>query len=249
MSTVGPTDHAARDQSALRSFAAGHELAPQLSARRVERMVEVAWSRLASVTVVLENLWDSHNASAVVRSAEALGLHQVQVVEQPNRYRRHAAILRGADRWLQVRKHREVSTCLADLRTAGYLLCAADLGPQCTPLSELPVDRSLALIFGSEHNGLSSTAREETDLRFTVPMRGMTESFNVSVSAAISLFDVTRRRRARLALDGDLDQRSLETLVAFWIRRSRRQPRATTSAPSAQERASAPRDAMAQRKR
>lgn len=198
--------------------------AERVTDRRLHRMIEVAQQRLCSVSVVVENLYDPHNASAIVRTAEGFGLDEVHVVEQPNRFEPARAIVRGADRWVRVRRHRGLTPCLAELTAAGFAICAADVGPGCVPLDMLPVDTPIALVLGSEHDGLSRRAKGLADHRFTIPMHGFTGSFNVSVSAAIALFDVARRRRAVLGGRGDLSEAARFERVRSWLDKTVRGP-------------------------
>jgi tRNA (guanosine-2'-O-)-methyltransferase len=211
----GPIKEAA---DALRAHLQAHcplatALLAELTPRRATRILEVAVCRLSSVTVVMENLVDTHNAAAVLRTAEGLGLDALHVVEEPNRWERHKAVARSADNWIAVHKHQSVVGCLAALRTGGARVYAADVGVGCTPVGEVPIDTPVALIFGSEHAGLSKSAVALADGRFTIPMHGFVESFNVSVSAAVALWELTRRRRAALQTTGavgDLEMAALE---------------------------------------
>ena len=196
-----------------------------LTERRLQRMVDVARRRLSSVTVVMENLWDRHNAAAVIRSAEALGLDRVHVVEDRHRYKRHPAILHGADRWIGIERHIDLEHCIERLCERGFVTCAADLGDGAVELSEVPVDRPIAIFLGTEKAGLSDRARTMTDLRYTIPMAGFTGSFNVSVSAAVSLWELTqRRRRAIGAPRRDLDQDQICERLRDWLARRQREP-------------------------
>ena len=195
-----------------------HPLAGEVTPRRLQRIAAVVGSRLASVTVVLENVHDPHNASAVVRTAEGFGLDAVHLVEQPNRWEKNRAITKGADRWVEIVRHRELTKCIGSL--SGFRVCAADVGEGCVPLHAIPVDRPVALVFGSEHAGLSKRALGWAETRFTIPMQGFVESFNVSVSAAITLYDVTRRRRLLLGADGDLSADDRAARADGYLRRS-----------------------------
>jgi tRNA (guanosine-2'-O-)-methyltransferase len=197
-----------------------HPLASEVTPRRLQRIAAVVSGRLSSVTVVLENLSDPHNASAVLRTAEGFGLDAMHVVEQPNAWAVNRAITKGADRWVEVVRHRELSRCMGELSARGYHLCAADVGPGCVPLDELPVGGNVAIVFGSEHAGLSKRALQWAQTRFTIPMNGFVESFNVSVSAAITLYDVARRRRAHLGGAGDLSRDELRVRADAYLRRS-----------------------------
>jgi tRNA (guanosine-2'-O-)-methyltransferase len=205
--------------AALDAALAGHPLCGEITPRRYRRMLEVAASRLGSITVVLENLWDPHNVSAVIRSAEGIGVDRVHVVEQPHRFCVNRGVARGAHRWLRIHRHPDVASCLARLAAEGFVTCAADVGPGCLDLRELPLDRPLAIVLGSEKDGLTTEARSLAHLRFTIPMAGMTGSFNVSVSAAIALWDLCRRRRVQLGRDGDLALEDQVERVTAWLAR------------------------------
>ncbi len=222
-----PTPTSRGDQSdrheRLRALVHEHPLARELTARRLARVLAVLERRLGSVTVVMENLSDPHNVSAVLRTAEGLGLSELHVVEQPNKWEKNKAISKGAERWIEIVRHQGLARCLGDLSARGFSLFAADVGPGCVPVDEVPVDGNVALVFGSEHAGLSKRALTLTDARFTVPMAGMVESFNVSVSAALALWDVSSRRRrvlARASAKGDLDDATLADRADLYLRRA-----------------------------
>lgn len=217
------TDTSSR-RDRLDAFLATHPLVGELTPRRVQRIVDAVLRRVASVTVVMENLADPHNVSAVLRTAEGLGLDAIHVVEQPNKWEKNGAITRGADRWIEVVRHQGLSRCLGDLSARGFQLFAADVGPGCVPVHEIDVDKPVALVFGSEREGLSRRALALTDERFTVPMFGFVESFNVSVSAALALYDVSSRRRTRLPDLGDLGDAALLERADRYLRRAVRSP-------------------------
>ena len=215
----------ADDDRALRHALANHPLLPEVTERRLTRIVDVVRSRLSSVTIVMENLADSHNVSAVLRTSEGFGLDTIHVVEQPNPFERNKAITKGSDRWIEVARHKGLARCLGDLSARGFTLYAADVGEGCVPLEEIPVDKPVALIMGSEHAGLSKRALSLCDARVTIPMHGFVESFNVSVSAAISLYDVTHRRRRHLQRKGDLDLATQIERADGYLKRSVKDPR------------------------
>ncbi len=204
----------------LLTWLRAHPLAREVTPRRLQRIAAVVTGRLSSVTVVLENLSDPHNASAVLRTAEGFGVDAMHVVEQPNSWQVNRAITKGADRWVQVVRHRELSRCMGELSARGYHLCAADVGEGCVPLDQIPVLGNVAIVFGSEHAGLSKRALQWAQTRFTIPMNGFVESFNVSVSAAVTLYDVARRRRAHLGVPGDLSPAEARARADAFLRRS-----------------------------
>lgn len=207
----------------LRKSAGAHPATGRMRQSRFERMIQVVSRRLDSVTVVLENLADTHNCSAVVRSAEGLGLSSVHVVEQPRRFRKHHQILKGADRWIDIERHRTIDQCLAALHERGFSTWAADVGPGCVPIDELDVSGPTAVILGTEMDGLTDEARRHATGRFTIPMYGFTGSFNVSVSAAVALASLSSRRRRHLGRASDLRAAKAEDLLQGWLDRDWRQ--------------------------
>jgi tRNA (guanosine-2'-O-)-methyltransferase len=229
----GPAAASEREDRLFAELSRDEPLAHELSERRLRRMIRVACRRLESLTVVAENLWDPHNVSAVIRTAEGIGLDAMHVVETPNPFKISRGVTHGAERWLEIHRHAQLERCISSLAEAGFLTAAADLGEGCVPLEELPEDRSLALVFGSEKAGLTDRARTLTDLRFTIPMHGFTGSFNVSVSAAVSLHRLASRRRRLLGRDGELDDRAVRQRVVGWLHdtlpSARRGPKAERS--------------------
>lgn len=177
-----------------------HELEACLCAvmlpRRVDRIESVLARRTRRITVLFEDLYYPHNASAVMRTAECFGVQDVHVVEQEKRFRPSKDVARGAGRWLTLWRHREFDDARRALRSSGYLLAATSVDPDSVPLEDVPVDRPLVLCFGTEELGLSADAMARADLHVHVPMDGFTESLNVSVTAALCLRELTRRLRA-----------------------------------------------------
>lgn len=191
-------------------------LTPYVSERRRERIEAVLDARLASVQVAIENPYDPHNAAAVVRSTEALGGWTVHVIAAHERILRAKGTTTGTHHWLETRNHRTLADFEAHLgpaRAAGGAGKGMILAGACVDathmLEDLPVDRPLCLLFGNEHAGLSPEAKASCDLRFRIPIHGFAESYNLSVSAALTLYSVTTRRRAAIGRAGDLEPGAL----------------------------------------
>lgn len=166
-----------------------------LSARR-ERIDEVVARRTRSLVVVLEDLEDPHNIAAVLRTCEALGIQEIHAITRKFSFHPSPRITMGAEKWLDLRLHRDSARCLAGLKERGYLICATDLGEGSGSLLELPLDQPLALVFGTEKTGITEEARAACDLRFKIPMLGFTQSFNISVAAAVCLSHIVFGRMA-----------------------------------------------------
>ena len=180
---------------------------------RVERVRAALAQRLGSVVVVAEAVRRRHNASAILRTCEAFGVHEVHLVTAGWSPARGAA--RGAERWVRLRIHPTTESSLADLKARGFRVYVADLSPDGVPPEEVPMTGNVALVFGNETRGVSDTARAMADGVLTVPMRGLTESLNVSVSAGIAIRTVAERRRALVG--GDLDDAERAAFLADWL--------------------------------
>jgi tRNA (guanosine-2'-O-)-methyltransferase len=190
-------------------------LEDQVTAERKARIDAVLDGRLSGLTVVLENLHDPHNGAAAIRSLEGFGIGHLHVVESREPFRFSSTVTQGCEKWIQVHKHPDVAGCADQLRGQGMKLYAAVLGGQLA-LEDLDVKTPAALVFGNEHDGLSPEAIAACDATFTIPMTGFTQSFNLSVSVAVSAHDAARRRRQGLGSPGDLDDQERARLRARW---------------------------------
>ncbi|MBL9008947.1 MAG: RNA methyltransferase [Myxococcales bacterium] len=196
-----------------------------LTDERRARLDAVAAARLSGVVVVLENLRDPHNGGAVLRSCEAVGIHEVHIIESVETFRTSAKITQGCDKWLDIVAQPDTSTCLQTLRRRGFRLCAAVPGAQ-KRLEDLDPHGPVAFLLGNEHAGLSQQARSECDAEFAIPLAGFSESLNLSVATAITVYTHCRRRREALGREGDLSEQALLQLRARYYARDVRGGRA-----------------------
>jgi tRNA (guanosine-2'-O-)-methyltransferase len=180
---------------------------------RVESALE---NRLGSVVAVMEAIHRRHNASAIIRSCEAFGVHEVHMVI--GRFRPSKGASRGAERWLDVRRHIDIESCVAELKARGFRIYVADLAPDAYTPDTVPVNGPVAIVFGAELVGISDEARALADGAIQVPMRGLTESLNVSAAAACALFRVSERRREFVG-GGDLDPTIRAEFLQSWLAR------------------------------
>jgi len=189
--------------------------------RRMDRVL--AW-RTRHLTVALEDVYQPHNASAVLRSCEIFGVQDVHVVEGTNRFRPNKDIALGASQWLTVHGYRgdvgeSTRCCLQKLKEKGYRIAATTLQEDGIPLSDLGLQRPLALVFGTEEEGLSEEAHDLADTFLRLPMFGFTQSFNVSVTVALCLYHLTRRLHASDA-PWQLSEAEKRDLKIEWLIRS-----------------------------
>lgn len=153
--------------------------------------------RTRHITVVTEDLCQPHNASAVMRSCDCFGIQDLHIIENRNEYALNKEISLGSDQWVDVYnyKSKENNTvdCLQQLKNKGYRIVATTPHKNDCLIQELDISQKTALIFGTELEGLSQTVFELADDFVKIPMYGFTESFNISVSAGISLYTLTER--------------------------------------------------------
>jgi len=172
---------------------------------RKARIDEVVAHRTRTLTVVMEALCDPQNVNAVLRTCEAFGVQEVHAIEGPQkRFDPNKKVTQNADKWLDVRRWSSTRECLGFLKAEGYRIYATHLGTDSVALGELSFAPRVALVFGNEHAGVSDEAVSLADVNFTIPMFGFSQSFNVSVAAAITLARAVERRIAERGRHGDL---------------------------------------------
>lgn len=195
--------------------------------KRYEILCDILNKRTRHLSVVLEDVNRPHNASAVLRSCDCFGIQDVHVIENRNKLDISERVTRGAEAWLTIKKYKErdsknTERCIASLKHEGYKIIALTPHDPGCELAELSVDNKLALFFGTEKVGLSDTVLEQADERVVIPMRGFTESFNISVSVALVLFDL------RMKVEGSgfywgLSESEKQLLMLEWLRNSIRE--------------------------
>jgi len=174
---------------------------------RRERIEAVLNNRTRHVNVVLEDLYQPNNASAVMRSCDAFGVQDLHVIEDQHRFKPAAGIALGAEKWLSVYKYNNqeaLKNCIYKLRKSGYQIIATSPKASHQPIQEINIHTKTSLMFGAELTGLSDEAFELADSICCIPMSGFTESFNLSVSVAICLYEVTTRIRLMPEIDWKL---------------------------------------------
>ena len=180
--------------------------------------------RQPDLTIVLENVHDPHNISAVLRSCDATGVltvHLVYTIEEwPVLSRISSA---SALKWLEIVRHESVASCYASLRTQGLSILATHLDSDSHDLYKLDLTRPVALVFGNEHRGVSDEARELADASVVIPMMGMVQSLNISVACAVTLYEALRQRRTAGCYDApNLSSEDRTARLGRWLQRERR---------------------------
>jgi tRNA (guanosine-2'-O-)-methyltransferase len=180
--------------------------------------------RTRYVTVVLENIYQSQNASAVVRTCECMGLQDVHVVEDTAKYHLNVRVLKGSDKWINLERYRDkkvnnTEACFARLRANGYKILLADPSDDGLAIEDVdPAESKLAVVFGNELRGASDYALQHCDRKIKIPMFGFTESLNISVSVAICLNTLLSKIRTS-SLPFELTSEEKQLIRLNWYRK------------------------------
>lgn len=183
-----------------------------------EKMHAVLENRTRYVTIVLEDLFQPHNASAALRTCDIFGVQNVHVVEALHTFKAVPTIAMGATKWLDVHSYGSIAESIAALKKEGYRIVATTPHTNSYTLPELPLDQKTAFLFGSEQTGLSEAALASADMFVKIPMYGFVESFNVSVSVALCLYDVINRLH-QSSYAWQLSEQEKQNIMLEWIRR------------------------------
>lgn len=178
--------------------------------------------RTSYVTVVLEDLYQSHNQSAVMRSADCMGIQHLHLIENRNSYDTHSTVSQGAREWLTLHRYREeqnnTPAAIRQLRREGYRIIATTPHTRDVLIDDLDLEKGkMAFFFGTELTGLSSCVLEEADEFVKVPMYGFTESLNVSVCAALVMYSVMQRLK-RSSMEWQLSENERIRIALQWYK-------------------------------
>lgn len=191
-----------------------------ISQERYQRMVEVARRRQIDLSIVVENVHDPHNVSAIVRSADAVGIATAHLLYTREQFPRlNQAVSKGSHRWLRFRYWTSPEPLFAFLRAQGYRTYATALHEHARPLYSLDLTRPSVIIVGNEHRGVSEETQALADERIFIPMVGMAQSLNVSVATAVILYEALRQRRATGAYDRSELTFEQQELLEGWLNR------------------------------
>ena len=165
--------------------------------RRLNRLMQVLRHRQPDMTVVMENIHDPHNVSAVLRSCDAAGVMELQLIytdtDFPDIGKKSSA---SAKKWVELRRFKNVKDCYKILHEEGFTIYATHLEEKAKSLFEIDLTKKVAIVVGNEHKGVSPEAARSADGILQIPMFGMIQSLNVSVATAVILFEAVRQRIA-----------------------------------------------------
>jgi tRNA (guanosine-2'-O-)-methyltransferase len=191
------------------------------SARRIDRVTQTVARRLPDLTVVLENIHDPHNVSAILRSCDAVGVLRAELLYTIEKFPRIGKkSSSSASKWVERRRHTSVEECYNTLRSEGFVIYATRLDPGARMLYDVDLAQKVAFVLGNEHRGVSDEAASLADACILIPMRGMIESLNVSVAAAVCLYESLRQRHQRgMLATPSLSPEAVSALTAEWLQK------------------------------
>jgi tRNA (guanosine-2'-O-)-methyltransferase len=194
-------------------------LLDMVSDNKRELIHQISAQRTRHITVVVENIYQSHNASAVVRSCDCFGIQDVHVISTYNPYKVNREVAMGSGKWVDTHNYtgKNTTDCLLELKSKGYRIVATMPHHHDQKINELDVSQPIALVFGTEEHGLSDEAIALADDFVRIPMYGFAESFNISVSAALSL-QVLREKLMNSDIAWQLSDKELTQLKIEWCK-------------------------------
>ena len=189
--------------------------------KRVEKIKWVLGKRQPSFRIVIENIHDPHNVSAIFRTCDAAGVPKVSLVYNIEKFpkigKKSSA---SAYKWIEREKYKSIEECYNQLRKETFIIYASSLNSDSKNIYDLDFTKKTAIVFGNEHRGLSKEAEEGADETFFIPMYGMVQSLNVSVSAAITIYEALRQRSLQGLYDeSELSQKELQKLINEWVKK------------------------------
>lgn len=184
----------------------------------------IAKERTRHVTVVLEDIYQPHNASAVVRTCDLLGVQDLHIIENRNAYKVNPDVTLGSSKWVDLHRYRDpeadnTARCIDTLKQQGYRIVTTSPRADSLTPGSIPLDTPMAFCFGTELTGLSDELMAKADVHLRIPMHGFTESYNISVAAAIILYTVIQRLHDS-TIDWRLTPDRLDALKLAWARRT-----------------------------
>lgn len=195
-----------------------------ITEERRETLYSVLEQRTRHICVVLEDIYQSHNASAVLRSCDCFGIQDVHIIENNHDFSLSKGVTIGADQWLTIKKYNKSSadnirTCFNNLREKGYRIIATTPHEHDVTIDKLSIENKTAIVFGAELNGLSQQAMDMADGFVKIPVYGFSESYNISVSAALCLYELSKRLR-KSRLNWQLTGVEKQQLMLEWLEKS-----------------------------
>jgi len=195
-----------------------HYLSEFMTKERILLFNEVIEKRTQFLSIVLEDIYQPQNASAVLRTADCLGIQDVHIIEHRNSYKVNPDVALGANKWLNLSSYNNAKECINQLKKNGYKIASTALHENSISLNDFKPKTKTALVFGTESTGISDEVKDMTDVFIKIPMHGFTESYNISVAAAISMFQLVNKLNK--LPDWPMKDEEKTNTVLKWVRKS-----------------------------
>jgi tRNA (guanosine-2'-O-)-methyltransferase len=204
---------------------------------RTSKVRKVLSGRFSDLRVVLEEVRNTHNASAVVRTCDAAGVQFLDIISAEKKpFPVNEAISTRAEKWLHLEYYQTTDQCLRAIQKEGFKIMATSLSPDSIPYTELDYTQPVAFVFGNESQGTSPDACEYADHLIQIPMKGMAQSLNLSVSVGIILYEVIRQRsKDRSYHQAGLDDTAFQAFMEKWLATKKKEDWKKSNPPSEME--------------
>lgn len=190
-----------------------------MTSQRKERLTSVLNKRQHDITIVLENVFDPHNISAVMRTCDAVGLQDIYILNTkiPQHKKWGARSSSSAAKWLTVHQFDNAEQCFSSLKSHYSTILTTHLSGDAVSLHQIDFTKSVALVFGNEHDGVSEEIRNIADGNFIIPQVGIIRSLNISVACAVTLYEAFRQKsQAGHYNQSKLDDIRMKSLLVEW---------------------------------
>src|ERR1700739_3698074 len=188
---------------------------------RKKRFAEVMKNRTRYVSIALEDIYQPHNASAVLRSCDCFGIQNVHIIEHENKYTVNPDLALGSYTWLTMHKDNKTTnntmSCIESLKAKGDAIAVPSPHKDSYTIETVPLNKKLALFFGTEMQGMSEQLEKNAEIFVKIPMLGFTESFNISVAAALSMYTLSSRLRKE-NINWQLSETEQDEIMVQWLR-------------------------------
>lgn len=190
---------------------------------RKKRFEDVLQNRTRHIAIALEDIYQPHNASAVLRSCDCFGIQDVHIIENENKYTVNPDVALGSYKWLTMHKYNKEKnntvTCVNELKKKGYSIAVTSPHKDSYTIESLPLNNKVALFFGTEMQGMSEDLEKHAELFVKIPMLGFTESFNISVAAALCMYTLSLRLRKE-NVNWQISEEEKQDILIQWYRNS-----------------------------
>lgn len=197
-----------------------------ISDRRRDFLEQVLSQRTRHITMVLEDIYQSQNASAVIRTCECMGVQDIHIIEYETKVSLNKDVVKGSIKWVDIIKYQKekgADLCFQQLKQNGYKIIVTDPSPDGVSIYDVDVNEKIALVMGNELKGTSDRALSHADLKVKIPMYGFTESMNISVSAAICLNTLIPKLH-QSEVPWQLTEEELADIRFRWLRKMMKRP-------------------------